>query len=153
MSVTTTTSLAVAARAYDVGALAWGSFASFALWFTLAFARPRWLRRPPVIVALIVPAVVAVGAQWAGGLAASYPARPWGHAFAWQSSPWTVGFYLYYGAYMLTAMALLLDTWRRAPTAIRRRQAKIIALWATAPLLLASATDVWLPLALSLIHI
>ena len=136
---------ATAGLFYNIGALAWGSFASFAAFFTAAFLRPRLLRSAPFWLALVLPPAAVIYAQWSGHLVADYVAVPWGWAFVWRLSWWTAFYYGYYGLYMTTVVTLLLRAYRRDPDPVRRRQAGIFVATAVPSLLLSTVSDVVLP--------
>ena len=87
----------VAALAYDVGSLAWGSMASISCLFIGAFMRPSLLRSKVFLTALIVPAVLTISAQWGGYLAADYVPSAWGYRYVWRA-PGAYFFFAYYGA-------------------------------------------------------
>src|SRR5882672_8996936 len=138
-------SKATAARYYDLGSLAWGSFASLAVLFMASFWRPALLRSKLFVAALIIPPAVVIHAQWTGGLAADYLARPWGYAFVWRRSAQATFFIAYYSIYMVGALASLLWASLKEKAPVKRRQARIIATSALLPLILGSLTDVVLP--------
>ena len=131
--------------AYNVGSFAWGGFASIGALVIASFLRPALLRSKRFLAALVVPAVVAIHAQWTGGLAADYLSRPWGYSFVWRDSPQVVFYTLYYVVYMLGGIGLMLVAGQRERALVKRRQARIIAWSAVIPLLLGSVTDVLLP--------
>ncbi|HEX2657077.1 MAG TPA: PAS domain S-box protein, partial [Polyangia bacterium] len=140
-----TVSRETAILAYDVGSFAWGGFASIGALVITSFLRPALLRRKRFIAALVIPAVVAIHAQWTGALAADYISRPWGYAFVWRDSPQVAFYTIYYVVYMLGGIGLLLVLGRRERALVKRRQARIIGWSAIVPLLLGSVTDVILP--------
>ncbi|MCW5804727.1 MAG: response regulator [Deltaproteobacteria bacterium] len=135
-----------AALAYDLGAVAWASFASFSLWFALAFVgrrallAARWLRP-----ALAGPPLVIIVAQWRGAVAADYVHESWGWAYVWSASPWTLFFYAYYSAFIALAIGLVHVAGRRSPDKLVRRQCAIIVYTAMVPFIGATTTDIALP--------
>lgn len=130
---------------YDLGSVAWGSFASLTVLFIAVFWRFRHLRARWFWAALVIPPAVVIHAQWTGKLAAAYPSYPWGHGFLWRDSPSATFYIAYYVLYMVGGLgALLVGSFASGPP-VRRRQARIIVLSAVLPLLAGSLTDVWLP--------
>jgi len=135
-----------ARMAYDIGAVAWASFASFCLWFALAFAgrrallATRWLK-----VALGAPPLVVMIAQWRGAIAADYVLESWGWAYVWSASPWTLFFYAYYSAFITIAIGVVFVAWRSSEDPFARRQAAIIVFTAMVPFLGSTTTDIILP--------
>jgi signal transduction histidine kinase/CheY-like chemotaxis protein len=135
-----------AVLAYDLGAIAWASFASFSLWFALAFVghrallAARWLQ-----AALVGPPLVVIVAQWRGAVAADYVLEPWGWAYVWSASPWTLLFYAYYAAYIAIAIGLVFLAGRRSRDRLVRRQCAIIVYTAMVPFLGSTTTDIVLP--------
>jgi PAS domain S-box-containing protein len=134
-----------AERFYDLGSLAWGTFASQGLLFAVAFGRLPWLRAKTFWLVLLLPAAATVYAQNVGLLAADYLARPWGWSFVWRGTPAVSLFLIYYGGYMLATLVLLAQTAQRDPSPVRRRQAQIIFASSLAPLVMGTITDVILP--------
>ncbi len=139
-------SLSEATTGYNAGAVAWASFASFALWFGLAFSghrdrlASRWVQ-----ACLVIPPIVVMTQQWRGQLAASYPRQSWGWAYDWSASPWTFFFYAYYATYVSLALLIAFRTSRTAAHPLVRRQASIIIYTALVPFVLSTTTDVVLP--------
>ena len=107
--------------------------------------RSRLPRSWLLYLALALPPPLVIYAQWSGQLAAGYVWYPWGWAFVWRLSPWSFFFYIYFSAYMLAGLGLLLRASWRSNDPIRRRQARIMSATAFLPLLLATLTDVVLP--------
>jgi PAS domain S-box-containing protein len=139
-------SRATAQLFYSIGSLAWGSFASLTVLFIAVFWRPTLLRWPWFWVALVLPPIIVIEAQWTGRLATAYPLFPWGHGFVWRDSLQTNFFIAHYAIYMVGALALLLVASFSAGTPpVRRVQARIIVFSAILPLVAGSLTDVELP--------
>jgi PAS domain S-box-containing protein len=140
-------SRATAGLFYDIGSLAWGSFASFAALFIATFLDPRSRlpRSKLLYLALALPPPLVFYAQWSGQLVAGYVKVPWGWAYSWQTSPWSFFFYAYFSVYMLTGLGLVVRASWRAEDPIKRRQAWIMSATAFLPLLLSTLTDVVLP--------
>ncbi len=135
-----------AALFYSIGSLAWGSFASLALWFVLVFVEEKRFRKSPwFFPVLFVPPSLLVYQQWAGQVAAGYALQIWGWAFIWSDSVWSYLFHVYYLTYMVAAFVLLFRAAREAVSGVKREQARIILGTAVPPLVLASVTDVVLP--------
>lgn len=135
-----------AVTAYDIGVVAWASFGSLALWFALAFAgkrtllAARWMR-----ALLVVPPLFVMIEQWRGDLAADYLHQSWGWSYQWAGSFGTLLFYLFYGAYMTAALAIVRQAGKRSTERLVRRQAAIIIYTAMVPFVCSTTTDVVLP--------
>lgn len=140
-----TTTRATAELFYNIGSFSWASFASFAVLFVAVFLKSKVVQSRAFWPALIVPPALVIYAQWSGWVADDYPARPWGHGYAWQQSFWAYFFFAYYAVYMCGTLGFLLRSALRSEHPVLGRQARIIASTAFLPLGLSSVTDVVLP--------
>lgn len=136
-----------AAVGYNIGAVGWSAFASIALWFALLFSgRRRTLARSVTKVALVIPPLIVLFAQWRGFLSETYEAEPWGWGYRWALTPWSYFFFAYYGLYMGLGLFCVVQEARTTAYPLVRRQGYIIAGAAIIPFGLATLTDVALPL-------
>lgn len=132
---------------YNIGAIGWSGFASIALWFALLFSgRVQVLQRLATKLALIVPPLIVLFAQWRGLLNEPYEPETWGWGYRWAHSPWSYFFFTYYTLCMGLGLFCVVQEARTTAYPLVRRQGYIIAGAAVVPFSLATLTDVSLPL-------
>jgi signal transduction histidine kinase len=135
-----------AALGYDLGVIGWAGIGSLALASALGFTgRSHLLAKRSVRMALVVPPLVVLLAQWNGLLATSYVRHAWGWGYVWARSPIVWGFYAYYASYVSVALYLVVTHGYRSRQRRIRKYMGLMAMTGSLALLGGSVTDVVLP--------
>jgi PAS domain S-box-containing protein len=142
------TSKEVARLVTDICAAGWVGFSSFLLWFILVFSgkrkilKKRWL----YLVLFGIPLAV-IYKQWTGSIITDFSSEYYGLKPIFKSSIWTYLFFFYSVSFTAAALYINLDFLKTARSPVLKKQAKIITVSFVIPLILATITDIILPLA------
>ena len=126
-----------------IGATGWLGMSPAFLWFTLSFTRQNkslkniWILR---IVTLF--AAVLLTTQFFGLLISKYALMNYGWFTLWNDNIWVYAFFIYYPTVFAYALLLLFRYYQRSADITRKRQAKLLLIFAVLGLSLVSATDV-----------
>ena len=114
----------LARMAVDFGAFGWCFFASFGLWFAMAFTErqyPRWLVHPLLVV---VP-LFLVYQQWSGRLVVDFYREPFGWTGVWAPSIWTDLYDIFIIVLSFVSLHLVYRFGKQTQGAMRERQVNI----------------------------
>jgi PAS domain S-box-containing protein len=127
----------------DIGSIGWLLFSAFFLWFVALFVGAKSVAQSRLfVVSLFVIPCVLIVCQWSGHLLQNLAHSPFGWRGSWARSLWTILFYGYYSAHVLSGFGLLVNFMRKTSQGVKRHEAQILLITGVIPFVCGSMTNV-----------
>ncbi len=113
----------------NLSSLGWIGFSVFFLWFTMILSgrRYRTEARAGVVIAGAV-ALFFTGMQWGGAFMKTYRLESYGWVGVWESSLWTMAYFLYYGMCIFLGLLMIFRYRTGTGDLLKRKQAGVLIL-------------------------
>ena len=129
---------------YNISSIGWAAFAGLSLNLAIILRGKKDLDRFKFLSLILIPLFIYL--QWAGHMSGNPLLQSWGWAYVWAHSFWPLVFYLYFIAILSATFHLLYFLRQKGQSELIRRQASIILFSGIISFVLASMTDIVLPL-------
>jgi PAS domain S-box-containing protein len=129
---------------YNMASIGWATFASLSLYCALIMSRNKDLDRFKPLA--LIPVPIFIWLQWTGHLTGNYVLRPWGWTYNWVAPFWLLVFCLYFFVFISATFYIFYYLWQKGGTEIIRGQASILFFTGIISAVLASITDIILPI-------
>jgi PAS domain S-box-containing protein len=127
----------------NIGSIGWLLFSAFFLWFVALFVGAKSVAQSRLfVVSLFVIPCVLIVCQWSGHLLQNLAHSPFGWRGSWARSLWTILFYGYYSALVLSGFGLLVNFMRKTSQGVKRHEAQILLITGVIPFVCGSMTNV-----------
>ncbi len=129
-----------------ITSLGWISFSSFILWFFFIFAqKKKMLNLKSLYLLLFILPLLFIYKNFTGILIVDFVKQPFGWSSVWGKSIWTYLFYAYYFIFVLLALSLAFDCWRKTENPSEKKQAMIMFSTGIITLFIGTLFNVLLP--------
>ena len=133
-----------AALFYNIASIGWTTFASLALYSAMILSGNKSFNRLKALA--LIPIPIFIYLQWTGHLTGDYVLQTWGWAYHWVDTFWLFIFCLYFFVFISATFYIFYDLWQKGGTRVIRGQASILLFTGIISAVLASITDIILPL-------